>query len=223
MFRVSTSRQPNRRGEGARLRAEILAGAAAVLEETGNEDAVTLRAVARRVGIAAPSIYGHFADRDEMLLTVIAEAFNELDAALAAALAQDPDDELEAVCAVYVRFARERPGRYRVMFGRHRSTEGGAVNEPHSQAGDLSGADAFSRLVQAVAQRSVSGQHGNERAIGPFTGNGHDEATKDPLQVATAVWVALHGYVTLRESVPAFPWPPESELLDTLLSRLTSA
>ncbi len=57
------------------MRAEIVTGAAAVLEETGSEDAVTLRAVARRVGIAAPSIYGHFDDRDQILLAVIADAF----------------------------------------------------------------------------------------------------------------------------------------------------
>ena len=68
------------------MRAEIVAGAAAVLEETGSEDAVTLRAVARRVGIAAPSIYGHFDDRDQILLAVIADAFAELDAALVAAI-----------------------------------------------------------------------------------------------------------------------------------------
>jgi AcrR family transcriptional regulator len=200
---VSESRKPNRRGEGARLRAEIVAGATAVLEETGSEDAVTLRAVARRVGIAAPSIYGHFGDRDEMLLAVIADAFAELDAALAAAVAEAPGDPLQAVCAGYVDFARKRPSRYRVMFGRHRFEEGGTVNEPRADTGQLLGGRAFSRLVEAVAR------HGEGRS--PETA----------LRDATAVWVAMHGYVSLRDSVPAFPWPPEEALLDALISRLT--
>ena len=56
------TRARNRRGEGARLRDDIVAAAVALLDETGDQAAVSLRAVARRVGIAAPSIYRHFAD-----------------------------------------------------------------------------------------------------------------------------------------------------------------
>ena len=48
-------RERNRRGEGGKLRADIVAGATQLLEDTGSEDAVTLRAVARQVGISAPS------------------------------------------------------------------------------------------------------------------------------------------------------------------------
>lgn len=47
----------NRRGEGALLRTEILTAATELIEAGGDERAVTLRAVARRAGIAAPSIY----------------------------------------------------------------------------------------------------------------------------------------------------------------------
>ena len=201
---MESSRRPNRRGEGARLRAVIVAGATSLLEESGSEDAVTLRGVARRVGITAPSIYGHFADRDEMVLAVIAEAFAELDVALAAAAAQDPQDELRAVCRAYVEFARKRPNRYRVMFARHRAGDGGAVNDPRSDTDQLAGAKAFSRLVRAVA------------------GSGHG-SPEVAMQDAVAVWVALHGYVSLRDSVPAFPWPPEETLLEALVSSLTQA
>jgi AcrR family transcriptional regulator len=49
-------RARNRRGEGSKLRADILAAATRLLEQTGSEEAVTLRAVARQVGISAPSI-----------------------------------------------------------------------------------------------------------------------------------------------------------------------
>ena len=47
-------RPRNRRGEGARLRAEIVDAATALIDESGG-DALTLRAVARRAGISAPS------------------------------------------------------------------------------------------------------------------------------------------------------------------------
>ncbi len=200
---VNASRRPNRRGEGAKLRADIVAGAAAVLEETGNEDAVTLRAVARKVGIAAPSIYGHFADRDQMLLAVIAEAFDELDTALAAAAVsagQGAADRLQVVCGAYLEFAAQRPHRYRVMFDRHRSGEVGDVNQPRPPD-QLVGAAAFERLIDAVAQ--------HPRASGG-----------SPLEPAIALWVALHGYISLREAVPAFPWPPEEAMLRDLLTRI---
>lgn len=196
---MKSSRQPNRRGEGAKLRAEIVAGAAAVLEETGSEDAVTLRAVARKVGIAAPSIYGHFDDRDQILLAVIADAFTELDSSLVAATA-GADDQLHAACGAYLQFATARPHRYRVMFARHRSGEAGEVNETRP-ADELVGAPAFGRLVDAVAQH-------------PGAAGG------SPLEPAIALWVALHGYISLRDAVPAFPWPPEEAMLEDLIERI---
>lgn len=183
------------------MRAEIVTGAAAVLEETGSEDAVTLRAVARRVGIAAPSIYGHFDDRDQILLAVIADAFAELDAALVAAITDiETADQLTAACAAYLTFASTRPHRYRVMFARHRTGEAGNMNEIRPTE-ELVGAAAFGRLVDAVARHP-------------------DTAGASPLEPAVALWVALHGYISLRDAVPAFPWPPEQAMLDDLIARI---
>jgi AcrR family transcriptional regulator len=196
---MTSSRKPNRRGEGAKLRAEIVAGAAAVLEETASEDAVTLRAVARRVGIAAPSIYAHFDDRDQILLAVIGDAFAELDTALEAATA-GADDQLVAACTAYLRFATDRPHRYRVMFARHRMGEAGDMNETRP-TDELVGAAAFGRLVDAVAQHPSA-------------------AGASPLEPAVALWVALHGYISLRDAVPAFPWPPEEAMLEDLIARV---
>ena len=41
---------------------------------------LTLAAVAREAGIAAPSIYRHFPDRDELVEAVVADRFDRLDA-----------------------------------------------------------------------------------------------------------------------------------------------
>jgi hypothetical protein len=35
-----------------------------------------------------------------------------------------------------------------------------------------------------------------------------------------ALWVALHGYISLRDGVPAFPWPPEEAMLKDLIERI---
>src|SRR5690348_4662738 len=103
------TRERNRRGEGGRLRADIVRAGADLLDESGDEQAVTLRAVARRVGITAPSIYAHFADRQAILLAVAVEAFAELHEQLELArdgADADPVARLRAACAAYLEFAR---------------------------------------------------------------------------------------------------------------------
>ncbi|WP_432931676.1 TetR/AcrR family transcriptional regulator [Microbispora sp. CA-135349] len=192
---IEGQRARNRRGEGGRLREEIVTAATALLEETGSEDAITLRGVARQAGIAAPSIYAHFADRDAVVDAVVARAFAELDAALAAAVegVDDPAARLRALCVAYLAFAEERPHRYRVAFERRRS--GPAKTRTME---DLSGVQAFGRLVTAVAEAGGDGS---------------------PELDATALWVALHGYAVLSVGVPAFPWPARQRMLDRLLAR----
>ena len=67
---ASPRRARARRGEGPRLREEILAAATRLLAETGDEEAVSIRAVAEAVGVTPPSIYLHFADKTELIFAV---------------------------------------------------------------------------------------------------------------------------------------------------------
>ena len=85
------ARKPYRRGEGGKLRADILAAAAALIEETGSEQSVTLREIARRIGIAAPSIYEHFPSREAIVYAVIDDLASQLRAAVAQAQDSQPD------------------------------------------------------------------------------------------------------------------------------------
>ena len=87
-----------RRGEGERLRAEILAAAERLLIDTGDESAVSIRAVAEAVGVTPPSIYLHFADRNELLFAVVEEQFGHLDEVMEQA-AVGVDDPLGRVIA----------------------------------------------------------------------------------------------------------------------------
>src|SRR5215469_13028141 len=104
-------RARNPRGSGAQLREEILSGAGQILDETGRVDAVTLRAIARRIAIAAPSIYAHFPDLDAILTAMVEEGFDELRAAIhtAADGAADPVQRLRLTCHAYFEFAAHRP------------------------------------------------------------------------------------------------------------------
>ena len=202
----TADRVKNRRGEGGRLREDILRGAAELLDQTGQEQAVTLRAVARQIGISAPSIYGHFPNRESLLLATVQQAFAELTEQLQGAqvaAGNDPALRLRAVGAAYLDFARLRPQRYRVMFGGAWDTtdavQAGAVS--HAEAVAL-GQDALTVIVEAVQACADAG----------------DSASTDPFGDAVTLWVALHGLAHQRAVIPNFPWP--EGVADRLVERL---
>ena len=197
------ARKPYRRGEGGKLRADILAAAAALIEETGSEQSVTLREIARRIGIAAPSIYEHFPSREAIVYAVIDDLASQLRAAVAQAQDSQPDplSRLRASCAAYLRFADQRPGQYRVLLSRHQHLG----DRPPGRAAIR--AEAFDLLVTALRDCARAGQI----------------ATDDPRANAVTIWAALHGYATLRASLPLFDWPAPQAALDRILSRYAPA
>jgi AcrR family transcriptional regulator len=193
-------RARNRRGEGGRLREEILAGATELLEETGSEDAVTLRAVARRVGISAPSIYAHFPDREAIVDAIVDSAFDDFNTAIYSAIdgVTDPLVRLRAGCAAYLRFAADRPNRYKLLFDRRDLI--GPAEHPVPPIRT----ESFDWLVQGVQACAEAGL----------------SQTKDPQLDGTAIWTALHGYATLHARFDVFPWPAEDTMLDRIVCGL---
>jgi AcrR family transcriptional regulator len=208
---TSGHRERNRRGEGGRLRAEIVTAAAELLDEAGSEQAVTLRAVARRVGIAAPSIYPHFADRQAILLAVVQGAFTELTDALRTSTtsAPSPVARLRAACTAYLDFAASRPQRYRVMFGGVWNTQE-ALDSASVSGDELTdlGRNALAVLVTALEDCVAEGSSAS------------DDTTAD----AIALWLGLHGLAHQEAGTAAFPWPADiADRLITALARLRPA
>ena len=113
MLTMSTSKK--QRYHHGDLRPALIAAAIALVEESG-VGAVSLRETARRVGVSAPAIYRHFANKDSLLAAVAAEGFHDLGAALAGA-SRSERDPLSAMGMAYVRFALSRRGVFRLMFG----------------------------------------------------------------------------------------------------------
>lgn len=181
-------------------------GALELLDETGDSQAITLRAVARRVGISAPSIYPHFRDREAILLAVMQRVFAELNEHLRAALdgaGNDAVDRLLAMCESYLDFARRRPQRYLIMFG-------GVWNASQAVA------DASIALddVIALGRRSLDDL---AACLEECVAAGRSAST-DPGTDATMLWVALHGLAHQRIISAAVQWPDEAE--SRLISRL---
>ena len=161
---------------------------------------MTLRGVARRLGIAAPSIYRHFPDIDELKMAVVQRAFAEFARARDAASGDgdDPAARLLARCRAYLRFALANPGPYRYLFSQHAST-GDPARPP-------AGLPVFQALAESIRRCQQAGLA---------------HAGDDPAWLAAQVWAALHGLVLLRLNAPGFPWPgPLEQMADQAVTRL---
>jgi AcrR family transcriptional regulator len=92
---------------------EIAAAARALLDEEG-ADALTMRRVADRLGIRAPSLYKHFAGKEALEAEIISQGFAESAGVFEAAVAGSADP-LGSLASAYRAFALERPHLYRLM------------------------------------------------------------------------------------------------------------
>ncbi|GAB3592387.1 hypothetical protein GCM10027446_12990 [Angustibacter peucedani] len=198
---MPAARAANPRGQGARLRDELLEAATRLLERDGRDAALTLRAVAREAGVAAPSVYAHFADLDELVVALVGHHLAALGAVVrrsARRAGEDPVARVRAVGQAYVRWGLAHPGPYTVVF------EGRALRQLTTE--QERAMTAGSGLLDTVVELA---------AAVPHAGPG---AAPDPQLAAVAVWSALHGVVSLRLSKPAFEWPPVRSHVDAVLA-----
>lgn len=196
-----TKRTRNPRGEGARLRQDIVQAAAELLDAGRSAASVSLRSVANRIGISTPSIYPHFASREAILHAVVQEAFAELKKEIQAVLDKtgaEPITRLRALCAAYLDFARTRPQRYRILFGGFWH----AGDLPITAGEEMVGQDVFEMLVEALEECVEASQ----------------SASLDPAGDAAVLWAGLHGLAGLRAAAPQFAWPEDA--LGRALTRL---
>ena len=204
-------RQRNARGQGARLTEDIVSGAIALIDRAGTQEAVTLRAVAREIGIAAPSIYAHFPDREAIVMAVVTRVFDELTEAITRGVAsagQDPVSRLVAGCEAYVAFGLEHPERYGVLFSERRIATVDYCKPvpigPNGMPVLEFGAESFALLVTSIEDCVRAGV----------------SASTDIVADATAVWVAMHGTITLRSTLPGFPWPDPGQFVGQFVRSL---
>ncbi len=188
-------RRRARRGEGERLREEILDAAEALLVQTSDLDAVSIRAIATAVGITPPSIYMHFDHKEDLLMEVCERNFAELDRVIkqAGAKRRNSVEAVKAMGRAYVRFGLEHPEQYRFLF--MTPTPDWAIDRMTERIDDLSG---FGHVVAAV-QRCIE-----EKAF----------VADDAFLVACGLWMGVHGITSLLISKQAFPWPDREELID---------
>jgi len=106
------------------VRAAVLEAAANLLAR-GGVGALTMRALARRIGVSAPTIYSHFKDKEELLGELVAQGFRALGESLQEARTRARGSHLEAVIAAYGEFADQNSALFDLMFHPSATTRGG--------------------------------------------------------------------------------------------------
>jgi AcrR family transcriptional regulator len=116
-------------------RSQIVAAARRLLEEDGPE-ALSMRNVAAEIGIRAPSLYEHVADKRALESAIIAAGLREQGVALREAVAQDGGaDPLVAIAQSWRRWAHAHPHVYCLIYARDLDRGDEAVAEAELYAG----------------------------------------------------------------------------------------
>jgi AcrR family transcriptional regulator len=95
-------------------RAREIAAAALVLLEEEGPDGLSMRRLAERLGIRAPSIYKHLPDKQALEAAIISAGF-ELQAGVFERAVRNAKDPLAALARAYRKFAKAHPHLYRLM------------------------------------------------------------------------------------------------------------
>ncbi len=160
------------------LRRALMDSAIATLEEVG-ADNLSLRQVARRIGVSHAAPGYHFGDKAGLLTAIATEGFllfaDHLTAIAASFSEKDPLDLLARLGSGYVEFAEENPAHFEVMFRPRliRSDDPDLAN---------AGATAFDILQSQIERCQRAGWRQGA----------------DAMDLTVAAWALVHGISVLR-------------------------
>jgi AcrR family transcriptional regulator len=164
------------------LRAELLDTAIAQLQEVG-ADALSLRALARTVGVSQTAPYRHFADKNALLAALATKGYHELLYALriaGEASGDCPQEQLIAFAHAYVDYADSHPDLFKLMFG--------PTLQPTRKFPELLSATRETYdLVREIMRNGIERKLFKEQDIA---------------YLANAGWAGIHGLATLKVDTP---------------------
>jgi AcrR family transcriptional regulator len=198
------SPRPKGRTIKSDLRERIIEAAWEQISREG-APALSLRAIARDLGIAAPSIYNYFVDRDALVTALILEAYDSLashqNAANDAVPVQDLHARLVSIGNAYRDWAVTYPQRYLLIFGT-----------------PIPGYVAPLETIAPIAARSL---HALISVVESFHLAGRLKvANLDDQTIAVLIWTRVHGLVLVKITNNLPPISPSGSQLFEIEFRL---
>ena len=170
---VPLARKPQNTYHHGDLR-DALVQAALREAERGGPEAISIKALAKDLGVSQPAPYRHFADREALLQAVTAEAFRQFNAILREAIDKPSKrSKLSRFAQASLEFGLRRNGIYRLMFASRTMACAEANSELHVAAHET-----LATLVESFEAPAVG-----------LLRERH----------ALQVWAALHGVISLAE------------------------
>lgn len=153
---------------------DALVQAALQEAERGGPEAISIKALTKKLGVSQPAPYRHFVDREALMQAVTAEAFRQFSAILRESIRKpSKQSKLSRFAQAALAFGLRRNGIYRLMFTSR--TMAGAVSGSELRNAAM---ETFGLLLEAF----------EAPAIGLFRE-----------RQALKIWAALHGMITLAE------------------------
>src|SRR6266851_3558655 len=142
--------------------------------EQGGPEAISLKALAKQLGVSQPAPYRHFADREALLAAVTAEAFRQFSAVMREAIGKPSKrSKLSRFAQASLAFGLRRNGIYRLMFASRAKACAQKGSELH-----IAAMETFALVLEALEAPAV----GLLRE-----------------RFALQIWAALHGVIMLAE------------------------
>ncbi|MBL4797049.1 MAG: TetR/AcrR family transcriptional regulator [Oleispira sp.] len=176
MTTETASASPDNKYHHGNLRLALLDAAIAQIKDVG-VDKLSLRGIARTVGVSQTAPYRHFKDKNQLLADVAAQAFIELYERSYSLI--DPNasalENIQATGMAYLQYAIENPEKYRLLFG------SSIKNRRSYSAMVEAGEQSFRILIDQVERGIKAG----------------DFIPGCPLLLANTLWTQVHGSASL--------------------------
>ena len=200
--------QPDRR-DRRRLetREEIKDTARALLAEQGAAG-LSLRAIAKRMGMTAPGLYHYFGSINDLITALILDAFTQLAEAVEKADADVASrggaERLAAVAHAWRRWALDHPIDFQLLYGNPIPTyeQPTDTTYPAARRSFLVTANIFAQAIERgeidLPEEYRCLPPEIERSLDTLTGvQGHD-LPRHALYLAAISWARLHGHIMLE-------------------------
>lgn len=185
-------------GRSVLSRERIVAAARAQIERVGLER-LSLREVARSLGVTAAALYAHVDGKSGLIAAVADDAFAELSKRFAEIDTGDPIERIRSQLNAYVDHAVSSPGIYDVMMRFAPDLPVGV-----GSGGDVSFGPATTVFTMAAGAISEAADAGRIR-IG------------DPLVAALGMWAVVHGLVDVLRMGFGLPASMAADLRATVI------